>query len=197
MSASYHAVQWTPYKRRYDLTVIALVLAYVCTFYLGGKLRWRGDHAISDEILLIRAFGTCALLLLHIVLIIGPLCRFSPRFLPLLYNRRHLGVTVFFVGAIHAALDEDAVMECLRRLERPALADVSHHECDCPNNDFQRGEATDRRLRQAPYAWRQTDDNGEKRTRDRRQGGDEEDKIHKGAVRSLISARPGRVAPAR
>jgi len=51
--------------------------------------------------LLIRALGTAALLLLHVVLCIGPLCRLEPRLLPLLYNRRHLGVTTFLVAAAH------------------------------------------------------------------------------------------------
>jgi putative ABC transport system substrate-binding protein len=33
---------------------------------------------------------------------IGPLSRLSPRFLPLLYNRRHFGVLTFFVALAHA-----------------------------------------------------------------------------------------------
>ncbi|MBA4057232.1 MAG: (2Fe-2S)-binding protein, partial [Marivirga sp.] len=36
-----------------------------------------------------------------IILAIGPLARLNSVFLPLLYNRRHLGVTMFFIGAIH------------------------------------------------------------------------------------------------
>src|SRR5262249_51754625 len=32
---------------------------------------------------------------------IGPLARLDPRFLPLLYNRRHLGVLTFLVGCAH------------------------------------------------------------------------------------------------
>jgi len=36
--------------------------------------------------------------LLHIILSIGPLCRLDSRFLPLLYNRRHLGVTMFLLS---------------------------------------------------------------------------------------------------
>src|SRR5262249_15820541 len=55
----------------------------------------------TAETLLIRAFGTLALLLLHIVLSIGPLCRLDRRFLPLLYNRRHLGVTMFIIALVH------------------------------------------------------------------------------------------------
>jgi nitrite reductase/ring-hydroxylating ferredoxin subunit/DMSO/TMAO reductase YedYZ heme-binding membrane subunit len=54
--------------------------------------------------MLIRAFGTGAFLLLHIILCIGPLCRLNPKFLPLLYNRRHAGVTCFLLGLTHAAL---------------------------------------------------------------------------------------------
>ncbi|MGC3957385.1 MAG: ferric reductase-like transmembrane domain-containing protein [Verrucomicrobiota bacterium] len=59
---------------------------------------------VTDEIMLIRAFGAGAFLLLHIILCIGPLCRLNPKFLPLLYNRRHAGVTCFLLGLIHAAL---------------------------------------------------------------------------------------------
>jgi nitrite reductase/ring-hydroxylating ferredoxin subunit/DMSO/TMAO reductase YedYZ heme-binding membrane subunit len=43
-----------------------------------------------------------ALLLLHVILSIGPLCRLDRRFLPLLYNRRHLGVITFGAALIHA-----------------------------------------------------------------------------------------------
>jgi DMSO/TMAO reductase YedYZ heme-binding membrane subunit/nitrite reductase/ring-hydroxylating ferredoxin subunit len=52
----------------------------------------------------IRAFGSAAFILLHLVLAIGPLCRLSPWMLPLLYNRRHLGVTTFLLGLVHGAL---------------------------------------------------------------------------------------------
>jgi len=51
----------------------------------------------------IRAFGTCAFLMLTIILSIGPLTRLDHRFLPLLYNRRHFGVFTFFVALLHAS----------------------------------------------------------------------------------------------
>jgi sulfoxide reductase heme-binding subunit YedZ len=35
------------------------------------------------------------------VLSIGPIARLDKRFLPLLYNRRHLGVTTFLLGFAH------------------------------------------------------------------------------------------------
>jgi nitrite reductase/ring-hydroxylating ferredoxin subunit/DMSO/TMAO reductase YedYZ heme-binding membrane subunit len=50
---------------------------------------------------LIRSTSTLAVLLLHIILSIGPLARLNKKFLPLLYNRRHLGVTLFCVAAVH------------------------------------------------------------------------------------------------
>src|SRR5260221_8547702 len=59
---------------------------------------------VTDEIMLMRAFGTAAFLLLHVILCIGQLCRLNPQFLPLLYNRRHAGVTMFTLGLVHAAL---------------------------------------------------------------------------------------------
>src|SRR5262249_13830706 len=57
----------------------------------------------TAETLIIRALGTLALLMLHIILAIGPLCRLDRRFLPLLYNRRHLGVVMFVVALGHGA----------------------------------------------------------------------------------------------
>ncbi len=98
MSLSYQAVAWNPAKRRYDL-----VIAGVCFVYLIGFLGvgvWVYPDA-TMETLLIRAFGALAFLLLHGILAIGPLCRLDARFLPLLYNRRHLGVTMFVAALVH------------------------------------------------------------------------------------------------
>ncbi len=49
-----------------------------------------------------RALGSATFMFLTIILLIGPLSRLSSRFLPLLYNRRHIGVMTFFVGCFHA-----------------------------------------------------------------------------------------------
>ncbi len=98
MSEKYVAISWNRQKKLYDAIIAGGVLLYVGLFVGIGSLLQPNATA---ETLIIRGFGTCAILLLHIVLIIGPLCRISPKFLPLLYNRRHLGVTTFFVGAIH------------------------------------------------------------------------------------------------
>ena len=61
----------------------------------------RSTRRLRSRRCVIRACGTAAFLLLHVVLCIGPLCRLDRRFLPLLYNRRHLGVTTFLLGATH------------------------------------------------------------------------------------------------
>jgi nitrite reductase/ring-hydroxylating ferredoxin subunit/DMSO/TMAO reductase YedYZ heme-binding membrane subunit len=104
MSVRYSAVKWNPNKRVYDGVLLVGILLYLGLFFLAGKLAWPGSPGISDEVLLIRALGTCAFLLLHVVLCIGPLARFDRRFLPVLYNRRHLGVGTFLVGLAHGAL---------------------------------------------------------------------------------------------
>jgi methionine sulfoxide reductase heme-binding subunit len=98
MSQAYRAVGWNRQKRRYDATIAAGVLAYLAIFVAGHFVL---DHEATIETAIIRACGTGAMLLLHIVLCIGPLCRLDRRFLPLLYNRRHLGVTTFLLAAVH------------------------------------------------------------------------------------------------
>jgi methionine sulfoxide reductase heme-binding subunit len=98
MSQAYRAVGWNRQKRRYDATIAAGVGAYLALFAGAGFVL---DPHATIETMLIRGFGTAALFLLHVVLSIGPLCRLDARFLPLLYNRRHLGVTTFLLAAVH------------------------------------------------------------------------------------------------
>ncbi|MDH3255371.1 MAG: ferric reductase-like transmembrane domain-containing protein, partial [Acidobacteriota bacterium] len=98
MSHAYRAVGWNRQKRVYDLALAGGAVLYLGVFVGAGALL-RPNATV--ETLLIRAFGTAAFLLLHIILSIGPLCRLDPRFLPLLYNRRHLGVTMFVLALAH------------------------------------------------------------------------------------------------
>jgi len=98
MSLQYQAVGWNRQKRIYDSVLTAGVVLYLGIFVGVGALLY---PTATAETLLIRGFGTLALLLLHVVLCIGPLCRLDPRFLPLLYNRRHLGVTMFLIALVH------------------------------------------------------------------------------------------------
>jgi methionine sulfoxide reductase heme-binding subunit len=98
MSLRYEAVGWNRQKRIYDTVLAGSLTAYLAVF-IGAGAAIHPNATI--ETLLIRGFGTAALLLLHVILCIGPLCRLDRRFLPLLYNRRHLGVTMFFMALAH------------------------------------------------------------------------------------------------
>jgi nitrite reductase/ring-hydroxylating ferredoxin subunit/DMSO/TMAO reductase YedYZ heme-binding membrane subunit len=98
MSHSYRAVGWNPQKRNYDLIAAGGALG-IATLVAAGT--WWRLPQVTIETALIRGFGVTAITLLHVVLSIGPLCRIDRRFLPLLYNRRHLGVITFVCAAAH------------------------------------------------------------------------------------------------
>lgn len=101
MGVEYRAVQWNGQKRVYDLVLVAGVGLFLILFGVFSKVFF---PFVTDEIMLIRAFAAAAFILLHVILCIGPLCRLDRRFLPLLYNRRHAGVTLCLLGLIHALL---------------------------------------------------------------------------------------------
>ena len=98
MSVRYVAVGWNRQKKIYDAVLAAVCVSYLAAFAGLGALVHPNATA---ETLLIRGLGTLAFLMLHAALAIGPLCRLDRRFLPLLYNRRHLGVATFLVGLSH------------------------------------------------------------------------------------------------
>lgn len=100
MGVQYRAVGWNRQKRVYDACIAGGVLLYL-GFFVGAGFALHPRATV--ETLLIRALGTCAFLMLHVVLSIGPLCRIDRRFLPLLYNRRHLGVATFLVALCHGS----------------------------------------------------------------------------------------------
>ena len=101
MSVGYRAVQWNRRKVIYDLVLLAGVALYIAGFM--GISAWRKPPAGWPDWINLRidAFGSCAFIMLTVILSIGPLARLDPRFLPLLYNRRHFGVLTFFVAAVH------------------------------------------------------------------------------------------------
>ena len=101
MSVSYVAIGWNRQKKIYDLTLLGIVFAIVLSF-CGSAYYFHPE--ITAETLLIRGSAITAIVLLHLVLSIGPLTRIDSRFLPLLYNRRHLGVLICLIGLFHAAL---------------------------------------------------------------------------------------------
>ncbi|MCB9795014.1 MAG: ferric reductase-like transmembrane domain-containing protein [Alphaproteobacteria bacterium] len=98
MSHGYVPVQWTPHKKRYDAVIAGGVALWLGCFIGGGAALYPD---VTAETLIIRGVGTAAIVMLHLILCIGPLARLDKRFLVLLYNRRHLGVTMFLLAAVH------------------------------------------------------------------------------------------------
>ena len=103
MAVLYQPVIWNRNKIVYDAVLIVSVTVYIYAF-----LRFSpevADHMgrIDGAIRQIRAWGTCAFLMLTLILCIGPLARLDKRFTPLLYNRRHFGVMTAMVASIHGS----------------------------------------------------------------------------------------------
>lgn len=98
MGVGYQPVLWNPDKKRYDWIMVGLIALFWLSF---GGLTLLFYPGITVETFIIRLTGTTAIVLLHVILFIGPATRIDTRFLPLLYNRRHLGVTMFILALVH------------------------------------------------------------------------------------------------
>ncbi|MFT7059636.1 MAG: nitrite reductase/ring-hydroxylating ferredoxin subunit/DMSO [Pseudorhodobacter sp.] len=102
MSVKYIPVQWNANKWKYDAALLALIVIYIAMFIQVGTPAAEFARPIDSATLRMRAFGTCAFFMLTFILCIGPMARLDPRFLPLLYNRRHFGVLTTAVAFTHA-----------------------------------------------------------------------------------------------
>ena len=98
MGLDYQLVLWNKHKKTYDKIILASMLLYIILF---AAVTLIFNSETSIETLVIRAFGSLAMIMLHIILVIGPLARLNMSFLPILYNRRHLGVSMFIAALIH------------------------------------------------------------------------------------------------
>ena len=98
MSVKYESVLWNGQKKRYDKYLWIGISLFILT-YVVSQLIFRSE--ITIETLIIRATALSALVLLHCILAIGPLARIDSRYLPLLYNRRHAGVSMFILAFVH------------------------------------------------------------------------------------------------
>ena len=98
MGLDYKLVLWNKHKKTYDVLVGLAMTLYLVVFFV---LSFIVNPEITAETVIIRSFGSLAIMMLHIVLSIGPLSRLNSNFLPLLYNRRHLGVSMFLAALIH------------------------------------------------------------------------------------------------
>lgn len=103
MSVALIPVQWNRNKLVYDAVLLAGIAGYIWAFLHFGAQATDATRPVDGAILRMRAFGTCAFLMLTLILCIGPLARLDRRFLPLLYNRRHFGVLTALVALTHAS----------------------------------------------------------------------------------------------
>jgi nitrite reductase/ring-hydroxylating ferredoxin subunit/DMSO/TMAO reductase YedYZ heme-binding membrane subunit len=102
MSTAYKPVGWNRNKVIYDAVLLCGVFAYILLYLELAPLLSSSVRTVDMPILRMRAFGSLAFVLLTLVMAIGPLARLDPRFLPLLYNRRHIGVITAAVAFTHA-----------------------------------------------------------------------------------------------
>ncbi len=103
MSVRYQSIGWNRSKLVYDLVALAGVFLYLYGYLVLSPAARGAATALDAQSLAIKAWGSCAFVLLTVTLAIGPLARLDRRFLPLLYNRRHLGVITATVATAHAA----------------------------------------------------------------------------------------------
>ncbi len=103
MSVQFKPVLWNRNKIIYDAVLLSAVFIYILAYLRIGPMFQEVSLPLDGAILRMRAFGSCAFLLLTCALCIGPLARIDNRFLPLLYNRRHLGVMTASVASVHAS----------------------------------------------------------------------------------------------
>ncbi len=98
MGLEYKFVLWNRYKKKYDLVIAGFSIIFLLLF---AGITLIVNRETTVETLVIRGFGILAVVMLHLILVIGPLCRLQPKFLPILYNRRHLGVSMFLAALVH------------------------------------------------------------------------------------------------
>jgi len=104
MAHGFSAVQWNRLKVWYDLGVMALAGLFMGLFHVVETMALSPGETVHPVQSAIRATGACAFLLLTTTLALGPLARLHRIAAPLLYNRRHLGVTTCLVALAHAGL---------------------------------------------------------------------------------------------
>lgn len=104
MGHQYKVVGWNKNKFIYDFYLVGSIILFIGVFMAVGMGPYPTGHTADPIVLMIRALGAAAFSLMTIILMIGPLARLSPRWRPILYNRRHLGVVTFFVASAHFGL---------------------------------------------------------------------------------------------
>src|SRR6185312_4357101 len=79
MSERYVPVGWNPAKIVYDAVALGVVGIYIGVFLWVAPSFQRVTLPLDDYTMRMNAFGTCAFLLLSVILSIGPAARLDPR----------------------------------------------------------------------------------------------------------------------
>jgi len=127
MGHQYVAIGWNRQKRLYDLYLLLFVLLYFAVFV---SITLSVTPEVTMETILIRTTGSLAIVILHVILCIGPLCRLNRFFLPLLYNRRHLGVFMSLIALVHGVFSivQFHTLGNLPALESLFLSNTSYND---------------------------------------------------------------------
>lgn len=104
MAVGYKAVIWNGFKQKYVIALWAIIITFIASFVVVTGLTQPEGESFHPVQLVLRAFGFAAFNLLTFILVIGPMARLTPRFKPLLYNRRHMGVSAFLLMTVHFGL---------------------------------------------------------------------------------------------
>lgn len=104
MSEIYRPVQWNTNKKAYDILLAMGVVLFLLVDIAASQFSQPAGRTVGIETAIIRALGDAAFVLMTLILSIGPLARLNDRFLPLLYNRRHMGVTLFLIALAHGII---------------------------------------------------------------------------------------------
>jgi nitrite reductase/ring-hydroxylating ferredoxin subunit/DMSO/TMAO reductase YedYZ heme-binding membrane subunit len=128
MTVPYKPVNWNRNKIIYDGVLATGVAVYLFVYFDIGPRFQSVTRAYDDNTLAIDAYGSCAFLMLTLILCIGPLSRLDPRFLPILYNRRHFGVMTCGIALLHAraVLDWYFAYSPIPQAEAVFLANTSY-----------------------------------------------------------------------
>ncbi len=104
MSLPFRLVQWNERKVLFDGALLLGIALYLIAFAAVSVVSGPMPDLMEAGAIAVRAFGSLAVIMLHVVLAVGPLARLHPGFLPVLMNRRHFGVATFLVACAHGIL---------------------------------------------------------------------------------------------
>jgi|GEM_PF-2332242 len=72
MGHAYKGVQWTPFKKRFDLTLVAGIVAFLAAYIFAALSAAPIGESYSPPQILFRALGALAFSLLTLILCIEP-----------------------------------------------------------------------------------------------------------------------------